>query len=242
MYTHSLERYAADAPEGWAQLAAARRAAFGLLHPGTHWPGWDADDARYTHVCVRPATGGPLVGGARVWVPPSADAAQAISLWEDFLPPPGVLQHLHPVAELGRMWVHPDCAQPGGVLAAVWQGVAQHLAQQQPPVRHLLSILALGPAPDASSLAYWVSALARLTRPNPWGAFCPAGKNLLGLPTAQNPSTVSLPPLARLAVRMGGVLLGAQVQPSNPGVADALVCIPLAQVPPAYRMRFMPGL
>lgn len=231
-----------------ARLVQGRKTAFAALDAQFEWAGWDARDGLYTHISApNPALpNGPLLGGARLWVPPTVAKAQTLSVWEDFAPPPGALEAMFPVAELGRMWVHPDAPQPGAVLRALWHGVAAHLAAQPVAVRHLFSILALGPAPTAAPLQRIVKQLVTSTGPHPFGSFTPVGVSLMpvlsGEVLAPQPPTLQLPPLSRLAIGLGGRILGAQLQPHNPRVADVLVCIPLADVPLEYGRRFLPGL
>lgn len=171
-----------------------------------------------------------------------------------------LLDRLQPALELGRSFVCPSYQRGYLPLLMLWKGIG-HFLGRYPKYRNLFGAVSISndytpssrlllqhclrPAAGTSSMAQWVRARHPLR----------AGFRNPRLPdvppeVAGNPDAVdelvgdieedrNLPILLRQYLRLGGEVLGFNVDPAFQSALDALIVVDFARVPPPVLARYM---
>jgi putative hemolysin len=170
-----------------------------------------------------------------------------------------LFEALGPCAELGRSFVRPEY-QSGSALWILWRGIGQWLARN-PECRHLMGPVSIDRNYRDHSIhlmaahlesRFFDQELAQHVEPKvPFVRrdsgpvpTCPdttgdSLKDLERLVRASEPDGRGIPILLRHYLRLGGRVLGLNVDPDFSDVVDALVVVSLDRVEPHRLARFM---
>jgi putative hemolysin len=223
----------------WTEVREAQRLRHRVfaLEMGARTPngryGLDADefDAMCDHLLVRDGLHGPVVGTYRVLMPDQASMAGGLYSDQEFDLSP--LAPIRPrMAELGRACIDARF-RDGGVILALWDALAEFMAERE--VDWLLGCcsLPLTPSPLAPA-ALWKRLQQTHAAPAPWRA-----RPLLPLPVdgADASTAVPLPPLLKGYLRLGAWVLGPPAWDSDFGCADLPVLLRYDDLPARFRRR-----
>ncbi len=223
----------------WAEVREAQRLRHRVfaLEMGARTPngrhGLDADefDALCDHLLVRDGRDGPVIGTYRVLMPDQALTAGGLYSDREF-----DLSALAPIrprmAELGRACIDARF-RDGGVILALWDALAEYMAERE--VDWLLGCcsLPLVPLPLAPA-ALWKRLHQSHAAAAPWRA-----RPLLPLPIdGTDPSAdVPVPPLLKGYLRLGARVLGPPAWDSEFGCADLPVLLRYDDLPARFHRR-----
>ncbi len=222
-------RYQVFADEMGARLAPL---------PGTP-PGLDTDrfDAHCEHLLVRTVASADapsrVVGTYRVLTPTAA--RRAGGLYSDGEFDLTALDPLRPrMLELGRSCTDPGW-RTGGVILLLWGALAGFM------LRNRLDVTvgsASVPMRDGGHVAtsLWQQLKASHLAPAPW---CAQPRLPLPVDELRSDLVVDAPPLIKGYLKCGGRVLGAPAWDPDFGTADLPMMLNLADLPAAYRRRFV---
>ena len=201
--------------------------------------GLDADlfDAHCEHLIVRtlPSDDGPsqVVGTYRVLTPSAARRLGA--LYSDGEFDLVRLRHLRPhLAELGRSCTDPQWRQ-GGVILTLWSSLGEFLQRHGlQGVIGCASISMRDGGRQAAALWHHLRQ-TRLAAPD----LQVRPRRPLSLPPVAAGDTAETPPLIKGYLRCGAQVLGPPAWDPDFGIADLPMMMRLADLPPAYRKRFI---
>ena len=208
--------------------------------PGTP-AGLDADlfDAHCEHLIVRtlPSDDGPsqVVGTYRVLTPSAARRLGA--LYSDGEFDLVRLRHLRPhLAELGRSCTDPQWRQ-GGVILTLWSSLGEFL--QRHGLQGVIGCASISMRDGGRQAAALWHHLRQTRLAAPDLQVRPRRPLPVPLPPVAAGDTVETPPLIKGYLRCGAQVLGPPAWDPDFGAADLPMMMRLADLPPAYRKRFI---
>ena len=202
-------------------------------------PGLDADafDDHCEHLLVRTAETdhqrATVVGTYRVLTPDAARRTGGLYTDREF--DLGALDALRPrIAELGRSCTHPDW-RAGGVVLMLWAALAEFMQHNGLDITVGCASVPLRDGGHAAA-SLWCQLRAQHLAPLPWRAspYLPLPVDELRQDLAVEP-----PPLIKGYLKCGGRLLGPPAWDPDFGTADLPMMMDLADLPAAYRRRFL---
>ena len=239
---------AAELPNVLAEIGRLRELTFRLAGEGT---GKAADidkfDQSYLHLFVWNAAKGEVVGGYRL-TPPASDLYTATL----FRYSPDFTRLLGPALELGRSFIRPEYQKGFAPLLLLWKGIGKFIARN-PQYKTLFGPVSISgeyhPAARSMIAVYlrrhaWLGELASLVtsrrafRPL---ASTPVALDLEDLSAAVadiHPGGAGIPVLLRQYLKLGGKLLGFNVDKDFANVLDGLIVVDLTRTEPKLLDRY----
>ncbi|MCW8129224.1 MAG: lysophospholipid acyltransferase family protein [Planctomycetota bacterium] len=173
---------------------------------------------------------------------------------------PELFKHMRPALELGRSFVRPEY-QHSPALMLLWKGIGRYLVRN-PQFRYLFGPVSISNAYPNYSRGVMVDFLSRLDFMSEWAKFVRPRRTFRSMrPTDQDPrmlgggpssledlsSLVSdlepdgkgIPVLLRQYLRLGGRVLGFNLDPEFSWVLDCLVLVDLTRTEPSILRRYM---
>lgn len=252
-------------PAVLTELGRLRELTFRAAGEGTgHALDLDAFDGWYEHLFVWHRDSGTVVGAYRLGrldtILP-AYGPEGLYTATLFGYAPELLAELGDTVELGRSFVRLDAQRSPFALPLLWRGIGRWLAAR-PHLRRLLGPVSLDARYASASVGRIIGylrahhmdpALAGRVQPRaPWmpansavARACAEGALLPDLPSlgraveAEEPDDRSIPVLLRQYLKLGGSVLGVNVDAAFADVVDALVLVDLDRVDPARLTKFM---
>jgi putative hemolysin len=255
---------AREIPNVLAEIGRLRESTFRQAGEGTGRPvDLDSFDARYLHLFVWNRGEGEVVGAYRLGPTPDILPAQgAGGLYTStlFRFSPELFARTGPAVELGRSFIRPEYQRQYAPLLLLWKGIARYIvarpecpilfgavsiSRQYSPASRELLVSFLESRRDPA-LAPLVTARRpfRHERAGRWHARALARFVLdvedLGEPIADiEEDGKGVPILVRQYLKLGGKVLGCNVDPCFADVVDALIMVDLRETPPALLARYM---
>jgi putative hemolysin len=214
----------------------------------------DDFDARYLHLFVWNAAKQEIVGAYRLAGTDVTDDLYTATLFKytgDFL------DKLGPALELGRSFVRPEYQRGFAPLLALWKGIGAYVAQN-PRYKTLFGPVSISNQYQAVSRELMVAFLERRASLHEWAGLI-SGRNPFrrrsgkALPPAKGfdlealsdcvadlePTRTGVPVLLRQYLKLGGKLLGFNLDPEFSDALDGLIVVDLTKTEPRLLERYL---
>jgi putative hemolysin len=260
-----LQGTAAQLPHLVEELGRLREISFRAVGEGTgRATDLDAFDAYYRHLVLWNREREEVAGAYRFGLMDEIvreRGAAGLYLSTLFRVQPALLRAINPCLELGRSFVRPEYQRGYLPLMLLWKGIAQFIVAH-PQYRHLIGPVSINAQYSPLSRRLLVDYLLRHHRhetlaplvqawrpPRLAGPFGFAGAAPLPLPReleqvaalveALEPEQAGVPVLLKSYLRLGGRVLGFNVDPQFSHVLDALLLVDVTRMAPRTQERFM---
>jgi len=212
----------------------------------------DGFDARYLHLFVWNAAKQEIVGAYRLAGTDVTDDLYTATLFKytgDFL------DKLGPALELGRSFVRPEYQRGFAPLLALWKGIGAYVARN-PRYKTLFGPVSISNQYQAVSRELMVSFLERRASLHEWAGLI-SGRNPFRRRSAKSlpperfdledlsdcvadlePTRNGVPVLLRQYLKLGGKLLGFNVDPEFSDALDGLIVVDLTKTEPRLLDRY----
>jgi putative hemolysin len=214
----------------------------------------DRFDEHYFHLFAwKPATG-EIVGAYRL---AGTDTIRDLYTRTLFRYPDSFLDRIGPALELGRSFVRPEYQRAFAPLLALWKGIGVYVASN-PRYTVLFGPVTIGNQYQAVSRELMVTFLERHASLREWVNVVSSRSPLLQrtrarkLPVASldiedlsdiisdiEPTRIGVPVLLRQYLRLGGKLLGFNVDPEFSDALDGLIVVDLTRTEPRLLERYL---
>ncbi len=214
----------------------------------------DGFDARYLHLFVWNAAKQEIVGAYRLAGTDVTDDLYTATLFKytgDFL------DKLGPALELGRSFVRPEYQRGFAPLLALWKGIGAYVARN-PRYKTLFGPVSISNQYQAVSRELMVAFLERRASLHEWAGLI-SGRNPFRrrsgkpLPPAKGfdledlsdcvadlePTRTGVPVLLRQYLKLGGKLLGFNLDPEFSDALDGLIVVDLTKTEPRLLERYL---
>jgi len=213
----------------------------------------DAFDAHYVHLFLWNARKQEIAGAYRL---AGTDTVRELYTATLFQYGNEFRQLLGPALELGRSFVRVEYQRALAPLLLLWKGIAKYVVQH-PRYRILFGAVSISNRYQAVSRHLMVSFLERtaflkdwatlVSSRNPFRAECPAVSgaepldvdDLSDVISDLDPSQPGVPVLLRQYLKLGGKLLGFNVDPKFSNALDGLILVDLTKTEPKLLDRFL---
>jgi putative hemolysin len=167
------------------------------------------------------------------------------------------LDRIGPALELGRSFVRPEYQRGFAPLLALWKGIGAYVARN-PRYKVLFGPVSISNQYQAVSRELMVTFLERYASLREWMSFISARRSLShgsraeALPAASldvedlsdiisdlEPTRIGIPVLLRQYLRLGGKLLGFNVDPEFSDALDGLIVVDLTKTEPRLLERYL---
>ena len=240
------------------EIGRLREEAFRAVGEGTSRAvDLDAFDAHYFHLFLWDREKRAVAGAYRLGLVDAILATRgADGLYTStlFTYRPELLAHLSPALELGRSFVRLEYQKTYSALLLLWKGIGEFLARN-PRYRRLLGAVSISADYDERSRRLMVDVLRRHYRLLPWSSQVRPRRppRLGGLESATDPDLDELdrrvteiedgargvPVLLRQYLKLGGKVLGFNVDPSFANALDGLMVVDLVATDPRLLERYL---
>ena len=244
---------ASQIPNVLREIGRLREVTFRLAGEGTGKPSdLDRFDGHYQHLFLWNDCAGEIAGAYRL-CPASAGASRLYTA-ELFGYGDAFLQRLGPAVELGRSFVRAEYQRGFAPLLLLWKGIGKFIARH-PQCKTLFGPVSISNRYQAISRELMVAFLERSAWMRGWanliaprrpfrkrGGELPACLDVDDLSSAVSdvePDRAGVPVLLRQYLRLGGKLLGFQVDPGFSNVLDGLILVDLTQTEPKLVERYL---
>lgn len=253
---------AGEIPRTLLELGRLRELTFRLADEGTgRARDLDRFDDDYLHLLLwnraaRELLGGYRLGPSDVLLERRGTSGLYTSTLFDYRP--GLFARLGPALEMGRSFVRPEAQRSYGALALLWRGIGAFVAAN-PRYRILFGPVSISPAYQGASQRLMVRFLrehhfaaewAHLVRPRRpvrgshgvaprYTAWVRDVEDVSQWVAHLEPDAKGMPVLLRQYLKLGGRLLGFNVDPDFSHVVDGLILVDLALAERRTLERFM---
>ena len=244
---------AAELPHVLPEIARLREITFRAAQEGTG-AAQDRDvfDETYWHLFVWNKDRGEVVGAYRL---AGTDETPALYTQTLFRYGPDLLQRLGPSLELGRSFVRLEYQRSFSALLLLWKGIGEFIGRN-PRYRVLFGPVSISQQYGSVSRqlmvaflqrdAWWkeLAALVTSRRPFARGSVAlPAAvrdfEEVSALVAELEPTAAGVPVLLRQYLKLGGRLLGFNVDPSFANALDGLIVVDLLATEPRLLNRYL---
>jgi putative hemolysin len=245
------------------EIGRLREVAFRQVHEGSGKPrDLDIFDEQYDHLLLWNTQQKEIIGAYRLWAyyPQKQESLPAHYLPSLFRLQPAFYTHLAPFLELGRAFVAPAYQKNYNALMLLWKGIGRYLLQN-PEIKYLIGAVSISdnyhPLVKDLIISYlkqnhWEPNLAKFVTPQKPYRF-PASygqsyyealaiqslsdlQNLLAeIDAAEN----KIPILLKHYLRLGGKIVGFNIDTQFGNAIDALLAVELSAIPQAMKAKFM---
>ena len=214
----------------------------------------DRFDESYLHLFAWKPTTSEIVGAYRL---AGTDLIRDLYTRTLFKHVDPFLDRIGPALELGRSFVRPEYQRGFAPLLALWKGIGAYVARN-PQYKVLFGPVSISNQYQAVSRELMVTFLERYASLREWMSFISARRPLRQgsrtgvLPSASldvedlsnivsdlEPSRVGIPVLLRQYLRLGGKLLGFNVDPEFSDALDGLIVVDLTKTEPRLLERYL---
>jgi len=253
-----LEVYITDAdtiPNSLQEIGRLRELTFRGVGEGTgRSVDLDGFDQHYLHLFAWNAAENEIVGAYRLG---GTDVNQDLYTATLFKYDAAFLNRMGPALELGRSFVRPEYQRGFAPLLALWKGIGAYVARN-PRYKVLFGPVSISNQYQTVSRELMVTFLERHASLRDWMGLIstrsPFKRRLRepGLPTAGfdaedlsavvsdlEPSGAGIPVLLRQYLKLGGKLLGFNVDPEFSDVLDGLILVDLTKTEPRLLERYL---
>jgi putative hemolysin len=212
----------------------------------------DRFDRHYLHLFVWNAAKQEVVGAYRLTGTDHAglDGLYTATLFrfgEEFL------RAMGPALELGRSFVRPEYQKAFAPLLLLWKGIGKYVARN-PRYRVLFGPVSISNQYQAASRELMVAFLERRASLRDWlslvrarhappkprlNVYCTGVDELSELVSELEPNRAGVPVLLRQYLKLGGKLLGFNVDPEFSNALDGLIVVDLARTEPKLLERYL---
>ena len=211
----------------------------------------DRFDQRYLHLFVWNPAKREIAGAYRL--ASTSDGAESLYTATLFHYGPEFLSRVGPALELGRSFIRPEYQRSFSPLLLLWKGIGRFVAAN-PGYKTLFGPVSISNQYSALSrelmIAFlekreWLSGLADLVRPRrppPRRAsaeYCRDLDDLSDIVSDLQPGERGVPVLLRQYLRLGGKLLGFNVDPDFSNALDGLILVDLTRTAPRLLERYL---
>jgi putative hemolysin len=240
-------------PDTLEEIGRLREIAFRAAGEGTGKPAdRDRFDNHYWHLFAWNSSKNEIVGAYRL---AATDETRDLYTATLFKYSDAFLNRMGPALELGRSFVRLEYQKGFAPLLALWKGIGAYLARH-PHYKILFGAVSISNRYQAISRELMVTFLEReaslkswmglISQRNPFGARRPslpkAGVGLDDLSDAVSdlePSREGIPVLLRQYLKLGGKLLGFNVDPEFSDALDGLILVDLTMAEPRLLERYL---
>jgi putative hemolysin len=214
----------------------------------------DGFDAHYLHLFVWNAAKREIVGAYRL---AGTDVTRDLYTATLFQYTGDFLDKLGPALELGRSFVRPEYQKGFAPLLALWKGIGAYVARN-PRYKMLFGAVSISNRYQAVSRELMVAFLERRTSLHEWASLI-SGRNPFKrrygkpLPPPQGfdledlsdcvadlePTRTGVPVLLRQYLKLGGKLLGFNLDPEFSDALDGLIVVDLTKTEPRLLERYL---
>lgn len=246
---------AADIPNSLQEIGRLREITFRSVGEGTgRSVDLDRFDQHYLHLFAWNAAKNEIVGAYRLG---GTDVNRDLYTATLFKYDAAFLNKLGPALELGRSFVRPEYQRGFAPLLALWKGIGAYVART-PRYKVLFGPVSISNQYQTVSRELMVSFLERHASLREWMGLIstrsPFKQRLRapGLPAAGfdaedlsavvsdlEPSGIGIPVLLRQYLKLGGKLLGFNVDPEFSNVLDGLILVDLTKTEPRLLERYL---
>lgn len=242
---------AADIPHVLPEIARLREITFRAAGEGTGTAeDRDEFDETYWHLFVWNEAAGEVVGAYRL---AGTDVTPALYTRTLFRYGPDLLDRMGPALELGRSFVRQEYQRTFSALLLLWKGIGEFVGRH-PRYRFLLGPVSISNQYQAASRelivaylekhAWWEELAALVTSRHPFRANTnpPTVRDfdeLSGLVASIEPTAIGAPVLLRQYLKLGGRLLGFNVDPAFAHALDGLIVVDLLATEPRLLDRYL---
>ncbi|MFN7926211.1 MAG: GNAT family N-acyltransferase [Bryobacteraceae bacterium] len=246
---------ASEIPHALLEIGRLREIAFRADSEGTgRERDLDSFDQRYLHLFAWSRKAREIVGAYRLGLTANATPRDLYSATL-FDYGPEFLARLGPAIELGRSFIRPEYQKSFAPLLALWKGIGRFVAEH-PQYGTLFGPVSISSRYRLASrqlmvacLERWASwqGLAQLVRernPFPRGAAVAQARavdldQLSDVVADSEPDGAGIPVLLRQYLKLGGKLLGFNIDEDFSGVVDGLIVVDLMRTEPKLLARYL---
>lgn len=260
---HAYLAPAAAIPNVLQEIGRLREITFRAAGEGTgRAEDLDDFDAHYLHLFVWNEEKGEVAGAYRLCGTDAAVRGRGVrGLYTSTLFRYGqsFLRHMGPALELGRSWVRPEYQKSFGPLLLLWKGIGRFVAAH-PQYKVLFGPVSISNQYQAMSRHLMVSFLERFESLEEWkhlvstrnpfrarrAVECdqflrarPKLEELAEVVSDLEPNQEGVPVLLRQYLKLGGRLLGFNVDPEFSNALDGLIVVDLTRTEPKLLERYL---
>jgi putative hemolysin len=223
----------------------------------------DVFDEQYEHLLLWNTQQKEIIGAYRLWAyyPQKRETSPIHYLPSLFRFQPAFYRELAPFLELGRAFVTPAYQKNYNALLLLWKGIGRYLLQN-PEIKYLIGAVSISnnyhPLVKDLIIRYlkqnhWEQNLAQWVKPQkPYRFLTPYGQSYYEALAIQNLTDLQellaeidaaenkIPILLKHYLRLGGKIVGFNIDPQFSDALDALLVVELSAVPQSMKAKFMP--
>ena len=245
---------ASEIPTVLTEIGRLREITFRAIGEGTGKAvDLDEFDQHYLHLFVWSEKHNELIGAYRLAATDSVHDLYTATLFQYSA---AFLDKLGPAIELGRSFVRPQYQKSFSALLLLWKGIGKYVARN-PRYKVLFGAVSISTQYQSISRRLIVSFLERHAGLKDWaglvrvrnpfrsGSVDQLPRAVLDIDDLANvvsdiePSQPGVPILLRQYLKLGGKLLGFNVDPNFSGVLDGLILVDLTKTEPSLLERYL---
>ena len=246
---------AAEIPTVLAEIGRLREITFRAAGEGTGKASdLDDFDSHYLHLFVWSEKHNELVGAYRLAATDSARARLYTATLFQYSH--AFLDRMGPALELGRSFVHPQYQKSFSAMLLLWKGIGKYVARN-PRYRVLFGAVSISNQYQSISRRLMVSFLERHALLKDWAGLVRVRnpfrsgppdelpqavldiKDLATVVSDIEPQQAGVPILLRQYLKLGGKLLGFNLDPDFSNVLDGLILVDLTKTEPKLLERYL---